>query len=234
MLSAYPTKRSRLGNAVGLDTPASAMRLLDAMAAEGYAITGRPAGGDDLMAALADGLTYEADTLDAGQLADARRPFGCRSTTRRGSPRCRPTPAPSWSGPGGRPPGTARVHDGHLVFSGIDLGNVVVAIQPPRGYGDDPVAIYHSPNLPPAHHYLAFYRWLDEVWGADAIVHLGKHGTLEWLPGKTLALSAGCWPDAALGDVPALLPVRGERPRRGRARPSGGPTPSSSITSCRR
>ncbi len=83
---------------------------------------------------------------------------------------------------------------------------MLVAIQPPRGYGDDPVAVYHSPNLPPAHHYLAFYRWLDTEWGADAIVHLGKHGTLEWLPGKTLALSAGCWPDAALGDVPLLYP----------------------------
>jgi cobaltochelatase CobN len=82
----------------------------------------------------------------------------------------------------------------------------LVAIQPPRGYGDDPVAVYHSPNLPPVHHYLAFYRWLDEVWGADAIVHLGKHGTLEWLPGKALALSAGCWPDAALGDVPLFYP----------------------------
>src|SRR4029077_13089401 len=70
----------------------------------------------------------------------------------------------------------------------------------------DPVAVYHSPNLAPAHHYLGFYRWLDEVWGADAIVHLGKHGTLEWLPGKSIALSAGCGPDAALGDVPLFYP----------------------------
>ena len=98
------------------------------------------------------------------------------------------------------------MHDGQLAFSGLELGNVLIAIQPPRGYGDDPVAVYHSPNLPPAHHYLAFYRWLDEVWGADAIIHLGKHGTLEWLPGKALALSAGCWPDAALGDVPFFYP----------------------------
>ena len=106
----------------------------------------------------------------------------------------------------GPAPGRHRLDDGDLVFSGVDLGNVIVAIQPPRGYGDDPVAVYHSPNLPPAHHYLAFYRWLDEVWGADAIVHLGKHGTLEWLPGKPVALTAGCGPDAALGDVPLFYP----------------------------
>jgi cobaltochelatase CobN len=205
VLSAYPTKRSRLGNAVGLDTPASAMRMLEAMIAEGYAITRLPSDGDALMAELADGLTYDAETLTAAQLDAAvgglstetycdwfeTLPADSRAELER-----------SW----GPAPGVQRIHDDALIFSGVDLGNVIVAIQPPRGYGDDPVAVYHSPNLPPAHHYLAFYRWLDEVWGADAIVHLGKHGTLEWLPGKALALSAGCWPDAAIGDVPFFYP----------------------------
>ena len=91
-------------------------------------------------------------------------------------------------------------------MAGLELGNALLAIQPPRGYGEDPVGIYHDPRLPPTHHYLACYRWLDAVWGADAIVHLGKHGTLEWLPGKMLALSDGCAPDAALGDVPLVYP----------------------------
>ncbi len=205
ILSAYPTKRSRLGNAVGLDTPASAMRLLDAMAAEGYTLDVRPADGDALMAELADGLTYDAESLTADQLRsaigglDAQRYCDWFATLPADS---RDELERTW----GDAPGTQRIHDDRLIFSGIALGNVLVAIQPPRGYGDDPVAVYHSPNLPPAHHYLAFYRWLDEVWGADAIVHLGKHGTLEWLPGKALALSAGCWPDAAIGDVPFFYP----------------------------
>ena len=103
------------------------------------------------------------------------------------------------------------------MIAGLALGNVFVAIQPPRGYGENPVAIYHDPNLAPAHHYLATYRWLDQKFGADAIVHLGKHGTLEWLPGKALGLSAACAPDACLGDIAALLPVRRQRPRRGHA-----------------
>ena len=90
----------------------------------------------------------------------------------------------------GPPPGD-RYRDGDdLVIAGLELGDVVVLIQPPRGYGDDQVGIYHDPELAPAHHYMAAYRWLDHHWGADAIVHLGKHGTLEWLPGKMLALSA--------------------------------------------
>ena len=106
----------------------------------------------------------------------------------------------------GPPPGDQYVDGDDFVIAGLSLGNVVLAIQPPRGYGDDPVGIYHDPELPPTHHYLACYWWLDRVWGADALVHLGKHGTLEWLPGKMLALSAGCAPDAALGDVPLVYP----------------------------
>ncbi len=205
ILSAYPTSRSRLGNAVGLDTPASAMKLLEALAADGYLITDMPATGDALMAALADGLTYEAESLTPDQRAASVG--GLATDTYREWFASLPADArheleSHW----GEAPGTHRIHDDQLVFSGLDLGHVLVAIQPPRGYGDDPVAVYHSPNLPPAHHYLAFYRWLDEQWGADAIVHLGKHGTLEWLPGKPLALSAGCWPDAAIGSVPFFYP----------------------------
>jgi cobaltochelatase CobN len=205
VLSAYPTKRSRLGNAVGLDTPASAMRLLDALAGAGYRVGDLPVDGDALMAELADGLTYDAESLTRAQLG---RAVGAMAVTDycdwfTGLPTdARRELEQTW----GPAPGRQRVHDARLVFSGIELGNVLVAIQPPRGYGDDPVAVYHSPNLPPAHHYLAFYRWLDDVWGADAVIHLGKHGTLEWLPGKALALSAGCWPDAALGDVPFFYP----------------------------
>jgi cobaltochelatase CobN len=205
VLSAYPTRRSRLGNAVGLDTPASVLVILDALAAAGYRIEGRPADGDALMAHLADGLTYEAESLSGKELdmavghldaARYREWFATLPDTARDELESQWGPAP----------GEHRVHDGKLVFSGVELGNVVVVIQPPRGYGDDPVAVYHSPSLPPAHHYLACYRWLDEVWGADAVIHLGKHGTLEWLPGKAVGLSAGCWPDAALGDVPLFYP----------------------------
>ena len=205
ILSAYPTKRSRLGNAVGLDTPASAIALFEAMQQAGYTIRDAPTDGDELMARLADGLTYDAETLSPEQLDVA---VGALRTEHYNAwfatlpEEARFELEAQW----GAAPGRHRIHEDALTFSGIEAGNVLVAIQPPRGYGDDPVAVYHSPNLPPTHHYLAFYRWLEEVWGADAIVHLGKHGTLEWLPGKSVALSAGCWPDAALGDVPLFYP----------------------------
>jgi cobaltochelatase CobN len=205
ILSAFPTKRSRLGNAVGLDTPDSVVRLFDALDDAGYSINDKPESGDALMAALADGLTYEAESMSVRQIETALG--GLRVERYLEWFASLPEQARiEIEGKWGPAPGTQRVHGGELVFSGLTFGHVLVAIQPPRGYNDDPVAVYHSPNLPPAHHYLAFYLWLREEWGADAIVHLGKHGTLEWLPGKALALSASCWPDVAIADMPFFYP----------------------------
>ncbi len=207
VLSAYPTKRARIGNAVGLDTPASVVELLEAMRRAGYSINRVPDSGDELMAELIDTMSYESEALTAEQLAGApgrmdpqlyARWFAGLSEALRSSLEA------AW----GPAPGGVYVDpsSGDLVFAGLDLGNVFVAVQPPRGFGENPVAIYHSPDLAPTHHYLGFYRWLDMVWGADAIVHVGKHGTLEWLPGKGVGLSASCWPDVALGDAPVVYP----------------------------
>ncbi len=205
VLSAYPTKRSRIGNAVALDTPASLLAVLDALRGAGYDVADIGADSDAVMARLADGLTYDQPTLSAEQQARAvgrlhERDYIAWFDTLPATLRER---VESTWGPA---PGKVCLHDHHLVFAGLDLGGAIVAIQPPRGFGDDPIAVYHTPDLPPPHHYLAFYRWLDATWGADAVVHLGKHGTLEWLPGKGVGLSAGCAPDAALGDVPLFYP----------------------------
>jgi cobaltochelatase CobN len=210
VLSAYPTKRSRLGNAVGLDTPASAITLLEALRQDGVRVDAIPSGGDALVAELADGFSYDRPALSddevarcAGSLAAtdysdwfATLPSDTRDEVEH-----------LW----GAAPGEVYLHDDALHFPGLDLGNVLVTIQPPRGFGPDPIATYHAPDLAPPHHYLAFYRWLglprsEGGWGADAIVHLGKHGTVEWLPGKALALSGGCHPDAAVADVPFFYP----------------------------
>jgi cobaltochelatase CobN len=96
--------------------------------------------------------------------------------------------------------------DDALAIPGLVFGNVFVGIQPPRGFGADPMAIYHSPDLPPTHHYLAYYRWLRDEFGAHAVLHMGKHGNLEWLPGKATALSAECYPEVMLGDLPNFYP----------------------------
>ena len=207
VLSAYPTKRSRIGNAVALDTPASVIALLRALKGAGYKVDRVPADGDALMHEVIEAFTYESDTMTAAQLAYApgRLPENHYSSWFATLPAHVQCDLRNCWGP---PPGN--VHrdptTGELAFAALDLGGVLIAVQPPRGFGDQAVAIYHSPDLAPTHHYLGFYRWLDTVWGADAVVHVGKHGTLEWLPGKGVGLSSGCYPDAALGDMPLVYP----------------------------
>jgi cobaltochelatase CobN len=193
VLSAYPTKKSRLGNAVGLDTPASVVSLVRAMAAAGYRVDRVPADGDSLMGELADGLG-DGDASPRGVVGTwTAEAYGRWFDTL--APRAREAVVRDWGEP----------HGDHA-FSGIDLGGVLVCIQPSRGWGENPVAVYHSPDLAPTHGYLAFYRWLDQEWGAHAVVHVGKHGTLEWLPGKSLGMSQECFPDVALGSVPLVYP----------------------------
>ena len=172
VLSNYPNKDGRIGNGVGLDTPASAVRLLRALRKRGYFLGGAlPETGDELMRQLQAGATNDPDNP-----AEKNAPF----------------PVP-----------------------GIEFGNVFVAIQPPRGFSKNPQAIYHSPDLPPPLEYVAFYDWLRVEWGAHAMIHLGKHGNLEWLPGRSVALSTGDWPQRCLGAIPLIYPFIVNNPGEG-------------------
>ncbi len=204
VLTNSSAKAQRVGNAVGLDAPASLMQLLQSMQAAGYHVENLPTSGDELIAALIARCAYDQNWLSETQLAQA----ACVSSAQYNQwfaelPEVtQAAMVAQW----GEPPGTAFVHAGGLALARLELGNLLVALQPPRGYDLDPNAVYHNPTLPPPHHYYALYRWLREVWGADAIIHMGKHGTLEWLPGKGVGLSADCFPDQFLADLPLVYP----------------------------
>ncbi|MFJ5679980.1 cobaltochelatase subunit CobN [Streptomyces sp. NPDC093097] len=221
VLSAYPTKHSRIGNAVGLDTPASAVELLRRLKAEGYDFGSEPVpglasgDGDELIYALIEAGGHDQEWLTEEQLA--RNPVRIPAADYRRwyatlPQELRESVEEHW----GPPPGEMFVDrstnpEGDIVLAALRRGNLLILIQPPRGFGENPIAIYHDPDLPPSHHYLAAYRWIaapaaDGGFGADAMVHLGKHGNLEWLPGKNAGLSAACGPDAALGDLPLIYP----------------------------
>ncbi len=218
VFSAYPTKHARIGNAVGLDTPASAVALLRAMRDAGYEIGDIPGvdaeDGDALVHALIERGGQDPDWLTEGQLE--HNPIRVSARDYRAWFATLPADLADavvehW----GPPPGElfvdrSRDPDGEIVIAAMQSGNVVLLVQPPRGFGENPVAIYHDPDLPPSHHYLAAYRWLDRSFpnsfGADAVVHVGKHGNLEWLPGKTLGMSSACGADAAIGDLPLVYP----------------------------
>ena len=237
VLSNAGGKAQRIGGAVGLDTPASLLQWLVDMRTAGYDVGSLPHSAHELMTQLlARGCYDEKHPIDperAWRLPRTRyvQWFSSKSEGFQ-QPLCEMWGRPTMSGPTIAPPfwrsksQAARrsplpmahepyTDDGDYLFSGLRFGNVFVAIQPPRGFGVDPEAVYHATDLPPCHHYAAFYRWLADEWRADALIHFGTHGTLEWLPGKSLALSADCAPDALLEDMPLAYPFVVNNPGEG-------------------
>jgi cobaltochelatase CobN len=204
VLANYPNRDGRIGNGVGLDTPAATAGVLAALSAAGYRVEDAPESGDALVARLLAGPTNGDPTRPAEETlsrADYAAFFASlpRAVQDRVSER--------WGAPERDPFfREGRLDCGAFAIPAFRLGNVAVGLQPARGYNIDPAASYHDPDLVPPHFYLAFYAWLADGFRADAVVQMGKHGNLEWLPGKALALSAECFPEAALGPMPHLYP----------------------------
>ncbi len=202
VLANYPNRDGRIGNGVGLDTPASTMTILGAMRDAGYAVDGAPADGAALMELLLAGPTNAPGKNRRGGelylLADYQQAFA-------GLPRpVREAITQRWGEPESDPFFDADRRC--FVLPLHRFGNAVIGVQPARGYNIDPQASYHDPALVPPHGYLAFYAWLRRTFGIHAVIHVGKHGNLEWLPGKSVALSEGCFPEAAFGPLPQLYP----------------------------
>ncbi len=203
ILANYPNKDGRLANGVGLDTPAATVHSLNLLQAAGYR-TDAPADPqalmDQLMAGPTNWLTDRANKRGGETLPLAvyqshfdALPWAAKQQI-----------TDRWGAPGNDP--FFDVGADGFKLSIHRFGNAIVGLQPARGYNIDPTETYHSPDLVPPHNYLAFYFWLRHHWGADAIVHMGKHGNLEWLPGKALALDAESWPEIALGATPHIYP----------------------------
>lgn len=202
ILANYPNDDARLANGVGLDTPASTVALLRAMQGAGYATGDLPESGDALIAALVAGVTNNVDSNDARPAGQSLSMADYLADFNRLDPASRDAVNALW----GEPASDPMVRSGRFMVAGLRLGQVFVGIQPARGRDLDLVASYHDADLVPTHNYLAFYFWLRRQFAVDAVVHVGKHGNLEWLPGKSVALGAACWPDAILGPLPHLYP----------------------------
>jgi cobaltochelatase CobN len=197
ILANYPNTNGRLANGVGLDTPASCVEILKALKLAGYEVGSIPETGDELIEILTSSVTNDPEGKDWKPInqslsaAEYQNYFSTlpiniqKQIIERWGEYCSQSP---------------------ITISGIQFGNVFVGIQPSRGYDLDPSLNYHAPDLEPTHNYLAFYHWVRESFQADAIVHVGKHGNLEWLPGKSVALSNTCYPEIAFGPMPHLYP----------------------------
>ncbi len=202
VLANYPARDGRLANGVGLDVPASAINILQALKDSGYHVDSAPETGNEFIGQLAHGATNDLHSL-------AERPFRVgfsaddyRRHFEKFPQSLRVAIESQWGSIDSDP----RLIDGTFRLSVLELGNIAVILQPARGYEIDPDGTYHDPDLVPPHGYLATYFWLRWSFGADAVVQLGKHGNLEWLPGKALGLGGGCWPRAILGPTPTIYP----------------------------
>ncbi len=214
ILANYPNKDGRIANGVGLDTPASCIKILQALKQSGYTVTDIPQTGDELIQRLTKGITNDPEsrisrpsyqslsveeyqqyweTLPETVQQGIESRWGSREVGEMGK----------W---GDGEDGEDGEVEKRIEIPGIQLGNVFIGIQPSRGYDRDPSLNYHAPDLEPTPEYLAYYQWLRSCFGVQAIIHVGKHGNLEWLPGKSLALSANCYPEVALQTIPNIYP----------------------------
>ena len=202
ILANYPTREGRIGNGVGLDTPTSAVNILQAMAVQDYRLDDLPADGNTLIDKLLEGTTNDIDMLGIRKHAQWLDVADYEQYFAELDPVLKNQLLKRWGDPINDP----TVIDGAFCIGGFRCGNVFIGIQPARGYHIDLNASYHDPDLIPPHAYLAFYFWLRHQFEMDAIIHVGKHGNLEWLPGKSLMLSNQCWPDVILGPIPHFYP----------------------------
>ena len=202
VLANYPNRDGRLGNGVGLDTPAGSINVMNALREAGFYTGEFPDNGDALIQHLQEGPTNAATDgrviREAISLSQYKGLFGKLPKSIQSEILER------WGEPEADP---FFVEEQNSIALSLSVfGNLVVGIQPARGYNIDPTDTYHSPDLVPPHGYLAFYFWLRNSFDADAIIHMGKHGNLEWLPGKALSLSETCYPEAVMGAVPNFYP----------------------------
>ncbi|MDI6837622.1 MAG: cobaltochelatase subunit CobN, partial [Rhizobiaceae bacterium] len=200
IMANYPNRDGRLGNGVGLDTPAGTIEVLRAMEKTGYAVGQVPENGDALMTHLMAGPTNAAN--DGREIRETISLNRYKAFFEKLPKVIQDEVAARWGAPENDP----FFVDGRFALPLSRFGNLLVGIQPARGYNIDPKESYHSPDLVPPHGYLAFYAHLRTVFDAHAVIHMGKHGNLEWLPGKALALSETCYPEAVFGPLPHLYP----------------------------
>ena len=201
----YPPKNYNIGSASGLDSMESARRLLSRMKEDGYSLDFLPETSEELLRVMTSHATNDLSLLTDAQAEECEKlsakEYEAFFNTLPEAARQKMTE--QW----GEPPGSVMLSDeGNILVPGTMNGNVFMTVQPARQYGMDPSRAYHDPSIAPTHQYLAFYYWLREVFKADAVIHFGTHGNLEWLPGKAVGLDEESYPDIAFGSLPNIYP----------------------------
>ncbi|MGD6932696.1 MAG: cobaltochelatase subunit CobN [Candidatus Bathyarchaeia archaeon] len=203
----YPPRNDTIGHAFGLDSSVSVMNILKGLKDEGYTLDALPESSQKLMDVIINGLTNDRrwaspkelseralDKISGEQYTEWFNELPLDLTEKMGK---------DW----GLQPGKVFTYDGKLLVAGMINGNIFIGMQPPRGNLDtSSTRLYHSPDITMTYHYHAYYRWIRDVFKANVIMHIGTHGSLEWLPGKSVGLSPSCQPDIAIADLPNIYP----------------------------
>ena len=200
----YPPRQDLAGGGYGLDTLQSVSDMIHWLKDEGYTLDWIPENGKELVTRLLDGVTNDDDWSSDEHLREASIDTVSMEQYERWFHDIAESAQKRYNEAWGEAPGDMHVLDGEFLLPGITNGNVFIGFQPDRGKCTTE-AIHDAWTAPP-HQYLAFYRWLKDVWGTDAVIHIGTHGTLEWLPGKSVGLSDECDPDIILGRIPNINP----------------------------
>lgn len=194
-----PPGEDNIGNASYLDVFASIKAVAQAMVGRGYDFLEIPENSEMLRLFVQAGAVNNGRWVSLEKsVIHSRSVDGARFVETLGGMHDSRSVIGSW----GEAPGTIMVNDGKLIIPALEFGNCLIALQPSRGSHSDPDTITHDKTLPPHHQYIAFYKWLEEEYGADAVIHVGTHGTLEFLKGKEAGLSAECWPVQLVGAMP--------------------------------
>ncbi|HNT45705.1 cobaltochelatase subunit CobN [Methanothrix soehngenii] len=202
----YPPRDDRIGTAFGLDSPVSVLNIMKAMDDAGYTIERMPENGQALIEDVKSRLTLDRRWRSPEELAKRAIDSVTEGDYKDWFEQLPVAVQEKMTSAWGEAPGKLFVHKKNLIIPGVINGNIFIGLQPPRGFLEDPAAIYHSPDHPIPHHYYAYYRWIRDVFRADLVMHIGKHGSLEWLPGKSVGLSDSCFPDIAISDLPNIYP----------------------------
>lgn len=209
----YPPRQDLAGGGYGLDTLQSVVGMLRYLRDAGYTLDWMPADSRELTDRLLAGVTNDDNWKSDAQLRDASVDLISKEQYEKWFSQIAESARKRFVEGWGMPPGDIHTVDGKQLIPGIMNGNIFIGFQPDRGKCT--TESYHDPHSSPPHQYLGFYRWLRSPWGADAMVHVGTHGTLEWLPGKSVALSEECDPDIILGKIPNINPYIIDNPGEG-------------------
>jgi cobaltochelatase CobN len=201
-----PPRNDMIGSAYGLDTPRTVYNIVEALENIGVYREYRFKDGEEIINKIIDGVSNYSRWLNSKRVIEKSIDTINSKRYEDWYENLPETIQRKMESDWGKAPGEFMVYDDNMPIPGILNGNIFIGLQPPRGYEEKADEVYHSTEIVPPHQYIAFYKWIKNIFEADVILHIGTHGTLEWLPGKQIALSEECYPDICIDDIPHIYP----------------------------